>query len=86
MYCTLALCRVQTFSMVDEHIGDKRVNVIFFDNENECLLTGSNLLEKWPLTRAARDVLQTPKSHEQSIALALYNDVFAQVPYPHSVY
>lgn len=65
--------------MVDEHIGDKRVNVIFFDNENECLLTGSNLLEKWPLMRAARDVLQTPKTHEQPISLALYNAIFAQV-------
>lgn len=69
----------QTFSMVDDHIGDKRVNVMFFDNENECLLTGSNLLEKWPLMRAARDVLQMPKSHEQSISLALYNSSFSQV-------
>ncbi len=70
---------MQVFNSSEEHPGDKRIQAIYFDSANECLLTGSNMLEQWPLARAAQDVLQQPHTHERPLLLCMQNPAFAQV-------
>ncbi|XP_040275714.1 WD repeat-containing protein 64 [Bufo bufo] len=58
---------------------DRRINSMIFDNKHLRLITGSCMLDVWPLTRMIQDTRQVPRSHDRPINVLLYNKVFHQV-------
>lgn len=48
--------------------GEKRIYSMYFDSVREQLLTGSSIIDIWPLTRAVHNTIQIPQSHQQPIS------------------
>ncbi|XP_075060895.1 WD repeat-containing protein 64 [Mixophyes fleayi] len=75
---TLAL--LQVFCDTEQGPGDRRyINSMIFDNKHLKLLTGSCVLDVWPLTRMFQATKQIPRSHDLPINALVYNQVFHQV-------
>ncbi|KAM5191587.1 WD repeat-containing protein 64 [Mantella aurantiaca] len=74
---TLSL--LQVFTDTQQGPGDCRINSMVFDNKHLRLLTGSCVLDVWPLTRMIQKTRQVPRSHDRSINALVYNKVFYQV-------
>ena len=41
---------------------------MLFDNKHERLLTGSSVIDAWPLTRAVQDTMQVPHTHDRPLS------------------
>ncbi|KAM4048999.1 WD repeat-containing protein 64 [Anomaloglossus baeobatrachus] len=74
---TLSL--LQVFSDTQQGPCERRINSMIFDNKHLRLITGSCMLDVWPLTRMIQDTRQVPHSHDRSINVVVYNKVFHQV-------
>ncbi|XP_073492996.1 WD repeat-containing protein 64 [Phyllobates terribilis] len=74
---TLSL--LQVFSDTQQGPCDRRINSMIFDNKHLRLITGSCMLDVWPLTRMIQDTRQVPHSHDRSINVVVYNKIFHQV-------
>ncbi|XP_018409962.1 PREDICTED: WD repeat-containing protein 64 [Nanorana parkeri] len=74
---TLSL--LQVFTDTQQGPGDLRINSVVFDSKHLRLLTGSCVLDVWPLTRMIQNTKQVPHSHDRPINALVYNHVFHQV-------
>ncbi|XP_035826428.1 WD repeat-containing protein 64 [Aplysia californica] len=70
---------LQVFTDNEERPGEKRIYSMIFDNKHERLLTGSSVIDTWPLTRAVQDTMQVPHTHDRPVAQILYNKELNQV-------
>ncbi|KAJ8309097.1 hypothetical protein KUTeg_013971 [Tegillarca granosa] len=70
---------LQVFTDNEERPGEKRIYSMVFDNKHERLLTGSSVLDSWPLTRAVQDTMQVPHTHDRPISQVLVNKELNQV-------
>ncbi|CAC5391588.1 unnamed protein product [Mytilus coruscus] len=52
---------------------------MIFDNKHERLLTGSSVIDSWPLTRAVQDTMQVPHTHDRPVSSILYNRELGQI-------
>ncbi|VFV45580.1 Hypothetical predicted protein [Lynx pardinus] len=50
-----------------------------YDSNNGMLITGSGVMDMYPLTRMVQDTKQIPHTHEREINVMLYNRYFHQV-------
>ena len=57
----------QVFTDNEERPGEKRIYCMLFNNKHERLLTGSSVIDAWPLTRAVQDTMQVPQTHDRPI-------------------
>ncbi|XP_013386064.1 WD repeat-containing protein 64-like [Lingula anatina] len=67
------LTSLQVFTDNEERPGEKRIYSMLFDNKFDRLVTGSSVLDAWPLTRAVQDTMQVPHTHDRPISQILYN-------------
>ncbi|XP_072263163.1 WD repeat-containing protein 64 [Pyxicephalus adspersus] len=74
---TLSL--LQVFTDTQQGPGDHRINSMVFDNKHLRLLTGSCVLDVWPMSQMIRNTTQVPRSHKRPINALVYNQVFQQV-------
>ncbi|XP_059269978.1 WD repeat-containing protein 64 [Mustela nigripes] len=76
---------VQTLSLLqvfhDSHggPGDMQIYSMVYDSNHGMLITGSSVMDMYPLTRMVQDTKQIPHTHEREINVMLYNRYFHQV-------
>uniref|UniRef100_A0A8C7A6I0 WD repeat domain 64 n=1 Tax=Neovison vison TaxID=452646 RepID=A0A8C7A6I0_NEOVI len=76
---------VQTLSLLqvfhDSHggPGDMQIYSMVYDSNHGMLITGSSVMDMYPLTRMVQDTKQIPHTHEREINVVLYNRYFHQV-------
>ncbi|XP_041352298.1 WD repeat-containing protein 64-like isoform X2 [Gigantopelta aegis] len=70
---------LQVFTDNEERPGEKRIYSMLFDNKYDRLLTGSSVIDSWPLTRAVQDTMQVPHTHDRPLSQVLYNSELNQV-------
>ncbi|XP_025104854.1 WD repeat-containing protein 64-like isoform X2 [Pomacea canaliculata] len=70
---------LQVFTDNEERPGEKRIYSMLFDNKNERLLTGSSVIDAWPLTRAVQDTMQVPHTHDRPLVQILTNKDLNQI-------
>ncbi|KAI0210520.1 WD repeat-containing protein 64 [Lamellibrachia satsuma] len=58
---------LQVFSDNEDRPGEKRIYSILFDNKRDRMISGSSVLDTWPLTRAIQDTMQVPLTHDRPI-------------------
>ncbi|XP_052272714.1 WD repeat-containing protein 64-like isoform X3 [Dreissena polymorpha] len=73
------LTSLQVFTDNEERPGEKRIYSMLFDNKSERLLTGSSVIDSWPLTRAVQDTMQVPQTHDRPLSQLVYNRDLGQV-------
>ncbi|XP_064601013.1 WD repeat-containing protein 64-like [Liolophura sinensis] len=73
------LTSLQVFTDNEERPGEKRIYSMIFDNKHEKLVTGSSVIDAWPLTRSVQDTMQVPHTHDRPISQVLYNAELNQV-------
>ncbi|XP_077997639.1 WD repeat-containing protein 64-like isoform X1 [Glandiceps talaboti] len=73
------LTSLQVFTDNEERPGEKRIHCMIFDDKHERLVTGSSVLDAWPLTRAVQDTMQVPHTHDRPITQTLFNRELNQV-------
>ncbi|XP_052769281.1 WD repeat-containing protein 64-like isoform X3 [Mya arenaria] len=73
------LTSLQVFTDNEERPGEKRIYSMLFDNKHERLLTGSSVIDSWPLTRAVQDTMQVPHTHDRPLSQLLLNKDLGQV-------
>ncbi|XP_077617881.1 WD repeat-containing protein 64 [Crocuta crocuta] len=59
--------------------GDMQIYSMVYDSNNGMLITGSSVMDMYPLTRMVQDTKQIPHTHEREINVMLYNGYFHQV-------
>ncbi|XP_051004232.1 WD repeat-containing protein 64 isoform X1 [Acomys russatus] len=59
--------------------GDMQIYSMIYDANHGMLITGSSVIDMYPLTRMIQDTKQIPHSHEREINVMLYNRYFHQV-------
>ncbi|XP_065068565.1 WD repeat-containing protein 64-like [Rhopilema esculentum] len=69
---------LQTFAVGENLTAENRTCVMQFDSKYDRLITGTNIIELWPVNRD-QDSQIVPHTHEQSISCMLYNAVLNQV-------
>ncbi|XP_077201090.1 WD repeat-containing protein 64 isoform X2 [Paroedura picta] len=74
---TLSL--MQIFHDTQAGPRDAQIFTMIFDNNHGVLITGSAVIDIYPLTRMIQDTKQVPQSHERNINVLLYNRAFHQV-------
>ncbi|KAH0622525.1 hypothetical protein JD844_024907, partial [Phrynosoma platyrhinos] len=58
---------------------DTQIFAMIFDNNRGILITGSSVIDIYPLTRMIQDTKQVPQTHERNINVLVYNNAFHQV-------
>ncbi|KAK9411820.1 WD repeat-containing protein 64 [Crotalus adamanteus] len=74
---TLSL--MQVFHDVQGAHRESQIFAMAFDNNHGTLITGSSVIDIYPLTRMIQDTKQVPQTHERSINVLVYNKVFHQI-------
>ncbi|KAM5206137.1 WD repeat-containing protein 64 isoform 3-T5 [Hipposideros larvatus] len=74
---TLSL--LQVFHDSQGRAGDMQIYSMIYDSSHGMLITGSNVIDMYPLTRIIQDTKQIPHTHEREINVLLYNKYFHQV-------
>ncbi|KAM6217440.1 WD repeat-containing protein 64 [Rhynchocyon petersi] len=74
---TLSL--LQVFHDSQGRPGDMQIYSMVYDANRGMLITGSSVIDMYPLTRMIQDTKQIPHSHEREINVMLYNKAFHQV-------
>ncbi|XP_062067371.1 WD repeat-containing protein 64-like [Lepus europaeus] len=74
---TLSL--LQVFHDTQGGPGDMQIYSMIFDANHGMLITGSSVLDMYPLSRVIQDTEHIPHTHEQEINVMLYNKSFHQV-------
>eukprot|EP00794_Sanderia_malayensis_P020031 gene20031-21995_t len=69
---------LQNFAVGENLTAENRTCVMRFDSKYDRLITGTNIIELWPLFRD-QDSQVIPHTHEQSISCMLYNDNLNQM-------
>ncbi|CAH6789556.1 WD repeat-containing protein 64 [Phodopus roborovskii] len=59
--------------------GDMQIYSMVYDANHGMLITGSSVIDMYPLTRMIQDTKQVPHTHEREINVMLYNKYFHQV-------
>uniref|UniRef100_A0A8C5KX33 WD repeat domain 64 n=1 Tax=Jaculus jaculus TaxID=51337 RepID=A0A8C5KX33_JACJA len=59
--------------------GDMQIYSMVYDVNHGMLITGSTVVDMYPLTRMIQDTKQVPHTHEREINVMLYNKHFHQV-------
>ncbi|XP_009582154.1 PREDICTED: WD repeat-containing protein 64 [Fulmarus glacialis] len=59
--------------------GEMETFAIVFDNDRGTLITGSAVIDIYPLTHMIQDTRQVPQTHEKSINVLVYNRAFHQI-------
>uniref|UniRef100_A0A663N6F1 WD repeat domain 64 n=1 Tax=Athene cunicularia TaxID=194338 RepID=A0A663N6F1_ATHCN len=59
--------------------GEMENFAMVFDNDHGTLITGSVVIDIYPLTHMIQDTRQVPQTHEKSINALVYNKVFHQI-------
>ena len=54
---------------VNQMPSELRVNCMFYDTRRQQLISGSNVIEVYPLSRATRDAVQIPHTHDSPLAV-----------------
>ncbi|KAL8568266.1 hypothetical protein ACOMHN_040839 [Nucella lapillus] len=70
---------LQVFTDNEERPGEKRIYSMLFDNKHERLLTGSSVIDAWPLTRAVQDTMQVPHTHDRPVVQIMINKELNQI-------
>ncbi|XP_022089085.1 LOW QUALITY PROTEIN: WD repeat-containing protein 64-like [Acanthaster planci] len=73
------LTSLQVFTDNEERPGEKRIHCMVYDERHERLITGSSVLDLWPLTRTVQDTMQVPHTHDRPVAQVLFNQELNQV-------
>ncbi|XP_048361047.1 WD repeat-containing protein 64 [Sphaerodactylus townsendi] len=74
---TLSLMQVFHDTQADPR--EAQIFAMLFDNNHGTLITGSAVIDIYPLTRMIQDTKQVPQTHERNINVLLYNSAFHQV-------
>ncbi|KAM9156359.1 WD repeat-containing protein 64 [Pangshura tecta] len=74
---TLSL--LQIFHDSQGKAGEMQIYAMIFDNNHGTLITGSSVIDIYPLTRMIQDTKQVPQTHERNINVLAYNRAFHQV-------
>ncbi|XP_050807552.1 WD repeat-containing protein 64 [Gopherus flavomarginatus] len=74
---TLSL--LQVFHDSQGKAGEMQIYAMIFDNNHGTLITGSSVIDIYPLTRMIQDTKQVPQTHERNINVLAYNRAFHQV-------
>ncbi|XP_074844739.1 WD repeat-containing protein 64 [Carettochelys insculpta] len=74
---TLSL--LQVFHDSQGKPGEMQIYAMVFDNKHGTLITGSSVIDIYPLTRMIQDTKQVPQTHERNINVLAYNRAFHQV-------
>ncbi|XP_075410252.1 WD repeat-containing protein 64 [Tenrec ecaudatus] len=59
--------------------GDMQIYSMVYDSNHGMLITGSSVIDMYPLTRMIQDTKQIPHTHEREINVMLYNKTVHQV-------
>uniref|UniRef100_A0A2K5CMC4 WD repeat domain 64 n=1 Tax=Aotus nancymaae TaxID=37293 RepID=A0A2K5CMC4_AOTNA len=59
--------------------GDMQIYSMIYDANHGMLITGSSVMDMYPLTKMIQDTKQIPHTHEREINVMLYNKYFHQV-------
>ncbi|XP_038617163.1 WD repeat-containing protein 64 isoform X1 [Tachyglossus aculeatus] len=59
--------------------GDMQIYAMIFDVNHGMLVTGSCVIDMYPLTRMIQDTKQVPHTHDRDINVMIYNQAFHQV-------
>ncbi|XP_037366177.1 WD repeat-containing protein 64 isoform X2 [Talpa occidentalis] len=59
--------------------GDMQIYSMIYDSNHSMLITGSSVIDMYPLTRMIQDTKQIPHTHDREINVMLYNKYFHQV-------
>ncbi|XP_070929704.1 WD repeat-containing protein 64 isoform X3 [Macaca nemestrina] len=59
--------------------GDMQIYSMIYDANHGMLITGSSVMDMYPLTRMIQDTKQVPHTHEREINVMLYNKYLHQV-------
>nr|XP_025958323.1 WD repeat-containing protein 64 [Dromaius novaehollandiae] len=73
------LTPLQVFHDNQESPGEMEIFAMVFDNNHHTLITGSSVIDIYPLTHVIQDTKQVPQTHEKSINVLVYNKAFHQI-------
>ncbi|XP_063184980.1 WD repeat-containing protein 64-like [Chroicocephalus ridibundus] len=59
--------------------GEIETIAMVFDDDRGTLITGSAVIDIYPLTHMIQDTRHVPQTHEKSISVLIYNTVFHQI-------
>ncbi|XP_067942816.1 WD repeat-containing protein 64-like [Watersipora subatra] len=78
VWCITSMTCLQIFTDNDDRAGERRIQVMLFDQRYQRLLTGSGVIDAWSLSRNVMNSLVVPQTHVRSIVQLLYNGVLKQ--------
>ncbi|XP_068795383.1 WD repeat-containing protein 64 [Struthio camelus] len=73
------LTLLQVFHDNEGSPGEMEIFAMVFDNNHRTLITGSSVIDIYPLTHVIQDTKQVPQTHEKSINVLVYNRTFRQI-------
>nr|CAB3267720.1 WD repeat-containing protein 64-like [Phallusia mammillata] len=73
------LACLQVFTDNDERSGDRRISSMLFDARHDRLITGSNTMDLWPMTRTVQDTMSVPHTHDHPLTTVVINSTLSQV-------
>jgi len=76
MMMTMMMILIQVLGDVTETPGERRINSMFYDERREQLITGCNVIDVVPLSRAVHDVTRIPHTHDRPLAVVSHYVLF----------
>uniref|UniRef100_A0A8B9QKP4 WD repeat domain 64 n=1 Tax=Apteryx owenii TaxID=8824 RepID=A0A8B9QKP4_APTOW len=73
------LTLLQVFHDNQDSPGEMEIFAMVFDNNHRTLITGSSVIDIYPLTHVIQDTKQVPQTHEKSINVLVYSRAFHQI-------
>ncbi|XP_041107606.1 WD repeat-containing protein 64-like [Polyodon spathula] len=72
------LTPLQVFIDNQQEEKDSRIHAMVFDGNLGQLITGSGVLDVWPLQRTVQDTVQLPITHNMAVNVLVYNQALKQ--------
>ncbi|XP_058881911.1 WD repeat-containing protein 64-like [Acipenser ruthenus] len=72
------LTPLQVFTDNQQGEKDSRIHAMVFDGNLGQLITGSGVLDVWPLQRTVQDTVQLPITHNMAVNVLVYNTALKQ--------
>ncbi|XP_013799422.2 WD repeat-containing protein 64 [Apteryx mantelli] len=73
------LTLLQVFHDNQDSPGEMEIFAMVLDNNHRTLITGSSVIDIYPLTHVIQDTKQVPQTHEKSINVLVYSRAFHQI-------
>ena len=73
------LTSLQVFGDNENRPGERRIHCMIYDSKNEVLLTGSSVVDEWPIARKYHATILVPQTHPYAVLTMVVNVQLGQL-------